>query len=294
MPRLRFLAGPSLERLVPIEANSGVPLKVSSDIYEGELLVYIKGFEDTEGSIRRSSYFEQKERKNVTWSFQAQGRFLQPRSADDIMFGNVFERPYKLPWGFGAALRFMKYIDPTLEQDLASRTRPWALSPIVATMPHLVHSRTDDPERIPAFPPRKPIQDSMPYLSLPGQDSILGVLRGGDKSASQRKSYFASATRRKQVIFGPEDIITTDFCYEYLSFSSNGISLQLPGISIDIMRYWDGQPVQFVCCERGDSRSGGKPWGRVFWCVVVELAEPDEGVDSEKILDSDSGFGHQH
>ena len=25
------------------------------------------------------------------------------------MFGNVFERPLKLPWGFSAALKFMKY-----------------------------------------------------------------------------------------------------------------------------------------------------------------------------------------
>ena len=38
------------------------------------------------------------------------GRFLQPYSADDIMFGNVFDRPLKLPWGFSAALKFMKYV----------------------------------------------------------------------------------------------------------------------------------------------------------------------------------------
>ena len=38
------------------------------------------------------------------------GRFLKPRSADDILFGNVFERPLKLPWGFSAALKFMKYV----------------------------------------------------------------------------------------------------------------------------------------------------------------------------------------
>ena len=36
------------------------------------------------------------------------GRFLQAHSADDILFGNIFERPLKLPWVFGAALRFMK------------------------------------------------------------------------------------------------------------------------------------------------------------------------------------------
>lgn len=38
------------------------------------------------------------------------GRFLREYSADDLLFGNVFERPFKLPWGFGAALKFMQYV----------------------------------------------------------------------------------------------------------------------------------------------------------------------------------------
>ena len=78
-----------------------------------------------------------------------------------------------------------------------------------------------------------------------------------------------------------QDIITTDFCYEYLHFRPEGITLQLPGISIDMLRYWDGQPVQFVCCERGDAETG-RPWGRVFWCVVIEMTDDvdDSGAES--------------
>jgi hypothetical protein len=49
------------------------------------------------------------------------------------------------------------------------------------------------------------------------------------------------------------------------------------------MNYWDGQPVRFMCCERkrqadGDAEGEGEsdaPWGRVLWCVVIELV-PDE------------------
>ncbi len=41
------------------------------------------------------------------------GRFLRPMSADDVLFGNTFDRPLKLPWGSGAALKFMQYV-PTL------------------------------------------------------------------------------------------------------------------------------------------------------------------------------------
>ena len=40
------------------------------------------------------------------------GRFLREYTADDILFGNIFDRPFKLPWGFSAALKFMKYVPP--------------------------------------------------------------------------------------------------------------------------------------------------------------------------------------
>jgi len=65
------------------------------------------------------------------------------------------------------------------------------------------------------------------------------------------------------------------------------LSLQLPGgISFDLMHYWDGQPVRFMCCERkrgGEGDGDGEeadadsdvPWGRVLWCVTIELV-PDE------------------
>ena len=71
MPRLEVLAGPSFEELVPISANSGRPTKISSDVFEGEVAVFIKGFADKEGKIGKSPYFEA--RKDVTWSIQVQG-----------------------------------------------------------------------------------------------------------------------------------------------------------------------------------------------------------------------------
>ncbi len=144
MPRLRILAGPSLTELTPIEANSDVPLSVQSDAFEGQVAVYIKDFVGESGKAARSPYFEHHKRKGITWSIQiqgewqpffisarhsmsiyfGQGRFLQTHCADDILFGNVFDRPLKLPWGFGAALKFMKYV---------------ALIPCVAARPH-IHS----------------------------------------------------------------------------------------------------------------------------------------------------------
>lgn len=74
-----------------------------------------------------------------------------------------------------------------------------------------------------------------------------------------------------------QDMITADFSHHYLEFGEDSIVLRLPcGIAIDLLRYWDGQPVRFVCCERAKGSSKNKtPWGRVFFCVVVERVDDD-------------------
>ncbi|CCL98221.1 uncharacterized protein FIBRA_00215 [Fibroporia radiculosa] len=278
MPRLRVLAGPSIEEVVPISANSDVPVDIHSDAFEGKVAVYVKGFADADGVVGDSPYF--KKRTTVTWSIQVQGRFLRPYSADEILFGNTFERPLKLPWGFGAALKFMNCVDPTLEQDLTSNTRPWALSPLIATMPYLQHRRLESETKPPAFPPDVPIENDISQLAL--------MDKNGAKSKEllkDRRSYFCNAAHRKDVVFGPEDLITADFCHDYLRFSAHGVCLRLPGgITIDMMKYWDGQPVRFVCCQRINDieRSGGQPWGRVFWCVVIEPVEDDDDVGEDE------------
>ncbi|KAK7447412.1 hypothetical protein VKT23_014121 [Stygiomarasmius scandens] len=358
MPGLRVLAGTSLDALVPITefVNTSKSFKFpTSDRFEGEVVCNIQGFEDG----KESEYFNREDRKGVTWSIQVQGRFLKPYSANDILFGNTFDRPLHLPWGSSAALKFMSYIDPTLTHDLASPTKPWALSPLISTMPYFAHTRlpssisdTESPvsspiEDVPEFPSSQSLTDdtsqlhlaiasspaSSPSSSASSSSSSLSSLSSssahtsdtsnskrsglsadsgkgnhthtskstlsklgklktykGSKhasgtsagkrqplnlgTASQRRSYFSSTENRKDVIFGPEDIISTDFCYGFLQFSPS-LSLRLPGgVSFDLMKYWDGQPVRFVCCERKQEGDGQDdvPWGRIFWCVAIEPA----------------------
>jgi Protein of unknown function (DUF1769) len=75
MPRLSVLAGPSLDALVPISVNTGIPHDIVSDAFEGQILAYIKGFTDEDGNILQSEYFQREERKGITWSIQTQGTF---------------------------------------------------------------------------------------------------------------------------------------------------------------------------------------------------------------------------
>lgn len=72
MPRLRVLAGPSLEQLSVISSNDGVAHSISGEYFEGRVAVYIRDERPCFAS-RLPKYFERKERKGVTWSIQVQG-----------------------------------------------------------------------------------------------------------------------------------------------------------------------------------------------------------------------------
>ncbi|KAI0701391.1 DUF1769-domain-containing protein [Cytidiella melzeri] len=283
MTRLRILAGPSLTNLTPIEPNSDIPFDIKSEGYEGQIAVYIKGLPEDSGTPGHSRYFDHPLRNGITWGIQMQGRFLQPCSGDDILFGNIFDRQLKLPWGFGAALRFMKYVDPTLEECLQSRTRPWAFSPFLSTMPHIQHTRIENAHHNipPSFPACvEPLADDMTDVRSRHGTTVKHAV---PQHRKQRKAHFKSSSRRKEVSFGPKDLISADFCHHFLEFGHDSIILRLPcGLSIDLLRYWDGQPVRFVCAERAKpgENMDGAPWGRIFFCVAIEKV-PE--VEPEKV-----------
>ncbi|KAG6884925.1 hypothetical protein C0992_005590 [Termitomyces sp. T32_za158] len=208
-PRLRVSAGTGTI-LTPIThlVNTTNAFPLVSDRYEGEVVVCIKDCTCPEKDAY--DYFEHPERHGMTWSIQARGRFLQHISADDVLFGNTFDRPLKLPWGSEVALQFMSFIDPTLEHDITSQTQPWALSPLISMMPHFVHSRVglDNHDAPPValsiqkptttiFPPKRPLSDdtSQLHLALRGTSDSRGSLPYG--SALSLSSPDLAALNRK-------------------------------------------------------------------------------------------------
>lgn len=83
MPRLRVLAGTSLDALEPITdiVNTGQSRSIHSDHFEGKVAMYIHRFLDAQGRPLRSEYFERKERTGITWSIQVQGESSPRRPA---------------------------------------------------------------------------------------------------------------------------------------------------------------------------------------------------------------------
>jgi hypothetical protein len=75
-----------------------------------------------------------------------------------------------------------------------------------------------------------------------------------------------------------QDVLTTDFCYGFLEFSPT-LRLRIPGgITFDLLKYWDGQPVTFVCCSKQ------KMTDECFWCICIEPAVEDEVSEENVIL----------
>lgn len=140
-PSLRISAGPSVDKLSILHVNDETkPLDVSTDDFEGRILVRIKGFtgelpsKDTT-RVEDTHYFDGSYAKGCTWSIGIQGRFKKQVEVDEVEFGNLFDQPIRdrLPWGTTAALTAIKYIDPNLTHDVYA-DKPWAFSPLICTM----------------------------------------------------------------------------------------------------------------------------------------------------------------
>lgn len=93
-----------------------------------------------------------------------------------------------------------------------------------------------------------------------------------------RRAHFRAAENRQKFAFGPDQYLECDFCQGLLSFE-NGLSVSFPMVHFDLMQYWDGRPVWFVCCERAQN---GKGPGPSIWCVGFEILKDGDEEDDEK------------
>jgi len=279
--RFRVLAGTSYADLKDLPVNfdspsgSGEFFYVKSDTFEGRIVCSIDGYVGEDGVKTTSKYFEREDRKGVTWSIQVQGRFLKPVSADDVMFGNTFDGPPKRPPGTSAALKFARFVDPTLSHDLTSQT-PWALSPLISTMPYFKAISHPSASPLPPFDPFTEVDDDVTVLV----ENLNGNGGGAVDTASKRRKWFTNEANRRSVTFTPDTVLHMDFAYGYFQFPE--LSLNLPGgISLDLKKHWQHYPARFVCCGRGE---GGDGPGELFFVVQfdvpvldVDVKEPGEG-----------------
>ncbi|KAI9619151.1 hypothetical protein H4Q26_011831 [Puccinia striiformis f. sp. tritici PST-130] len=267
-PRFDILAGPSLDELsrVKVNADRTGPLAIKTASFEGRSRM--KDFADHNGDIYRdteTNYFANW--SDVTWSIQIQGRFLQPTSADDCVFGNTFDKPIRdrLPFGTGAALKAISYIDPSLENDLYA-DKPWAWSPLLATMNYIRIDRleADDSPLPPWESATRPVEDCS------------SLLEGNPTNISKphlRRKFFSSAVNRQAIMLGPR--INAEFANGFIDFSTLALNVPVVNVHFKLDKLWDGQPVRYVCQSRKTEET--------YFVVVFQISE----LDAENKLEED-------
>lgn len=92
----------------PISVNSTTPTRVSTSTFDGEISIWVKDFHGEGNGGDGGAYFAK--RSTMTYAIVVRGRFLDGPNGDEVVFGNVFEKPIRdsLPWGTAVAVKFMK------------------------------------------------------------------------------------------------------------------------------------------------------------------------------------------
>ncbi|KAG0225963.1 hypothetical protein BGW42_003980 [Actinomortierella wolfii] len=287
--RLRVSAGSSLQDLHVLNVNDDAhPFSIDTPDFVGQICVRVNGLsktmwyeqslaEDNFTPVPESPWFEG---NNNLSCIQVSGRFKKEHRGDDIVWGNEFERPLKLPPFSSVAVKFGQYIDPGLQIDLYS-DKPWAFSPLLTTMNTInvsgwnmsvhSHERTNEEDKgkaaeraLPPWPsPKgehlvedtsllfKELDDNRSTLTLKedasdketDHNSPTAVAAPSTQTASltagKRKAYFTSQTNLQNHTFKPDQVYAFDFFNPYIDFVN--FTLRLPGFSIDVIKYWDGQ-----------------------------------------------------
>ncbi|KAJ9095212.1 hypothetical protein QFC19_007667 [Naganishia cerealis] len=117
----------------PVHVNSTTPVPITTNAFDGEMSVWVKDYRGLQKKGDGMEYFGERGRESMTYGIVVR---------DDILFGNVFEKPIRasLPWGTSIAMRFINWVDPNVAMDPYA-DKPWALlvnsSPTLASMNYL-------------------------------------------------------------------------------------------------------------------------------------------------------------
>jgi hypothetical protein len=118
------------------------PVPIDNDWFTGVVCIRVREFgngwtpvdpHDPKRSlppITGSKYFDGHRRQ---FSLQVMGRFKQPFSGDDVLFGTWFDKPLRLPHGWSLAVGIAQRIDASMVYDLG-RPDPYLCSPLICAM----------------------------------------------------------------------------------------------------------------------------------------------------------------
>lgn len=153
-------------------------------------------------------------------------------SGEDLHFGNDFDHPIRdrLPPGFNYAMNIVKWwIDPGLEGD-AYADKPYLYGPALSSF-NTIHIGSGEVS---------PEKGGLSFEEGGDQDGLKERKEVGmPGGAKERMQWALKAANKSRWAFQYDKTYCLDFFNPYLDF--NEFSLRLPGFTLPIMKYWDGQ-----------------------------------------------------
>ncbi|KAJ9643986.1 hypothetical protein H2199_003852 [Coniosporium tulheliwenetii] len=284
---LKVTAGPNYDPSThhPVHVNTPAPLKISSEHIDASINVRIQDYRGLpKGSPSTSPYFTHPSHTHDRYSIAFTFALKQTLNGNDVVFGNDFDHPIRdrLPPGFNTAFRIVKWmIDPGLDGDVYA-DEPYLYGPLLSSINifrvgnSLVGKKEDGGEgeekAEDGSSAQKALEAETAAAGEEVSDSDVVVLEEGaegDGQAAREAAHVpADAAARKKY-----------FCRSRggTSFSlrrGGQFALKLPGFTLPIVRYWDGQPLRYVLKNRATNTP---LFVIVFTLVPAEEVDQAEG-----------------
>ncbi|WVR06751.1 hypothetical protein IAU60_003786 [Kwoniella sp. DSM 27419] len=286
-PKLRVLipakGGKGYPPTRPCPVNSDQPTPLVTDGFEGDIWVFVKGYNGDHKEGEGEKYFNG--RDGISYGIVVKGKFKKDLSAEEVVFGNVFEKPIRdnLPWGTSIATKFMYFVDPTVEADIYA-DKPWALSPALATMSHLSLNEGENGGSEVYVQ-----EDSVEWLNERGAD--IGPAADEKAQAAARRKWLGKKDNREKITISKDTAVGLEFCNGLLDFNTLSATLPPPfSLSIPLLKYWDGQPVTYSCQSKPASGNTVGAPAEVYFSVAFEIVDEE----ARKALEKKGGKPQGH
>ncbi|KAK9453473.1 hypothetical protein V1511DRAFT_512770 [Dipodascopsis uninucleata] len=254
--RLRVSATPSYDRsqnVQIVKVNTDQITLIETEHAVIKVSVKIRDFRGLPlNSPESCRYFEYEEHQHDLFSISFSILFKQDTSFDDVLFGNDFDKPIRecLPYGFSVAYKIFNYaIDPSAEGDLYA-DKPYLYGYAVSSI-NILSTKSKTPFLVEDTESIKPesggLDSKLPYTS------------------ALRRKFFLDEENRKMYMFKADREYYFDFFNPYLDMTN--FVLKLPGYSLDVLRYWDGQPLRYVMKSKTSEI--------VYFTLLFELINDD-------------------
>ncbi|PVH88149.1 DUF1769-domain-containing protein [Cadophora sp. DSE1049] len=238
-------------KIVPV--NQSTPITIDSEHINVDLNVRIQSYRGLPPtSPSTSSYFSLPEHSKANDQYSIAFRFT-PKSTingDDLVFGNDFDHPIRdrLPPGFNTAFRIVKWVvDPGLDGDVYA-DKPYLYGPAASSVNklHVGPKAGDGGDK------DGKVKEGKGKEGIGHHEAGLVFEEGGDEEGLElrkekgvpeteaaRKKHFLLEEKRREWEWEQGRVYGCDFYNPYLDF--NDFALRLPGFTLPIMNYWDGQ-----------------------------------------------------